>query len=346
MKADGTVQNNTTDELRDLVLDWKAGQKVPILLQHFSYTAPEQNQLLLIVKPEITRLHNPSDRWAVIAVIAESLRMHQIRITGTIALPGWHLASSDCMIRHYGLFATADHLDLDTRNRLITSFLGGGARGNHLFLTGKEVCARYQVNIEWLTNLWRRKPPMKIKPGLYAQTHEIDGDTVVLLNGFFPGLIASFHDQASWILAMALASELPWGLLRERVLGAADPHEAAPGSMRRQISDKLVSLGYSPPTVNTNGVHLSAGPFEALFELHNLLSPTGSEANFCLQETAVARRMTSMKYAEPDIDHVLANPAVSWNGSEARLFALTENTDTGSAVHFYRVANKRALYQN
>jgi len=66
--------------------------------------------------------------------------------------------------------------------------------------------------------------------------------------------------------------KLSWKDFRGQVLGATDPVDSAPQSMRGLVLARWEVLGLpAQPNVGDNGVHGSASPFEALVERNNWL---------------------------------------------------------------------------
>src|SRR5262249_32018905 len=161
--------------------------------------------------------------------------------------------------------------------------------------------------------------PIKLRSGLYAQLHRIEGHNVALINGFIPGQIARYYTDGAFIVVMLLASELPWLILRDRMAGDTFPARASPGSIRRMLYDDAATLGIPPPTVDTNCIHLSAGPFEALFEIQNMLAPLGDATYFKETQTTMGRLMSRFGVAS-HIHAVLQNPEVKCPGGIERLF--------------------------
>jgi hypothetical protein len=91
--------------------------------------------------------------------------------------------------------------------------------------------------------------------------------------------------------------------------------------------------GLKEVTVANNMVHLSAGPFEAMFEVYNFLHAIPG-LNFNLMRINMARLMHAKGVT--DIDTCLKNPVATINGEEVDLFTLTEDKNSTEAIEAYR----------
>ena len=83
-------------------------------------------------------------------------------------------------------------------------------------------------------------------------------------------------------------------------------------------------------SVAFNALHLSAGPFEAAFELDNFLSRVGG-FGFSLHQTRIASILRESG-SENEIEPALRNPTVRCGGKVMDLFAATELMNTPDAV--------------
>jgi hypothetical protein len=81
-------------------------------------------------------------------------------------------------------------------------------------------------------------------------------------------------------------------------------------------------------------VHLSAGPFEAMFEAHNFLHAIPG-LNFDLAHTAMGRLMQAKGLTPADVEQCLKNPVATVDGEEVDLFTLTEDKNAREAIALY-----------
>ena len=176
--------------------------------------------------------------------------------------------------------------------KLGTVKLGGG------FYVGKVLLPLIHVVENVGTTDGREEAVREIKNGNHHEQTDpfrgTDSRVRYVVNGFYlrmrepfvaPSAVVHYF-VAQWPCPPALASAksipsstspLSWLAFREDVLGATDPAVAKIGSLRRSLHDDWKHLGLcAQPGLNTNGIHASAGPFEALVEKMNWVGTVGS----------------------------------------------------------------------
>jgi len=66
-----------------------------------------------------------------------------------------------------------------------------------------------------------------------------------------------------WFLVAFPEAALSWAVFRDATIGATNPEDAAPGSLRRRVMDEWEALGLAGrPSTADNSIHASAGPIE------------------------------------------------------------------------------------
>lgn len=156
-----------------------------------------------------------------------------------------------------------------------------------------------------------------------------------VVDGFYPAMREKFLKEESSIMLYVVGFDphvLNWAKFRGEVIGATNPADAAPTSLRAKIKARWEQLDLANEPDNTdNGVHASAGPLEALKERITWLNfplahdPTG---NF-LVELAV---WDEQKHHV--LDMLLENPLLEVAGSKGKAFDLTEDKDTSDLYIF------------
>jgi hypothetical protein len=208
-----------------------------------------------------------------------------------------------------------------------------GASTDAPVMGGHEILERFRdLSPITLDRLWASKRSIKIRSGLYAQQFEVGGSTVVIVNGFHPEQLAHFTRADRAIALLVLHSDLPWRFLRSRVLGDTFPENALPNTIRRHYYDNASEYGLPPVSIANNCVHMSAGPFEALFELRNFFGRVPGQENAAYNSN-LGKRLRS---AGLNITSVTQNPSTELNGKQVTLFDATEEVDTTGAVAVYR----------
>lgn len=177
---------------------------------------------------------------------------------------------------------------------------------------------------------WLSAPQARLAPGLYvAKFKEPEG---FVLNGFYPALRQRFVTAGAKVICFDVAfqaSELSWERFRRDIIGDNRPEEANPGSLRRCLLERYADLGCTPPNVNQNGVHASAGPVEALRERWVWLGedPAESPLGQSLLRNGLSRN---------GLDHWMDNTTVTLAGTTGPVFEITENMDSSEVLQSLR----------
>lgn len=154
-------------------------------------------------------------------------------------------------------------------------------------------------------------------------------DDVFVVNGFYTRMRSKYTTAGTSIFYYEVewnAAHLSWASFRGEVIGATNPKEAKPGSIRHDIFLKWSSLGLAAePDTGDNGVHASASPFEGLVEKGNWLGVK-------VHEDALGKALLAAGIGPATIDAWKSDPAVDFGGSKRSLFDLFEDLDAGDVV--------------
>jgi hypothetical protein len=326
-------------KLADDVVDAVFSSEPESVVRKFDLSSERQNQLIFFFKPEVFMFTKKTMPLAIIKLALRAFEGYAAQVSGAIVLSGNALAGKKVMDNHYGYInrmskSAAKELSVEDRAEIFRRL---GVDPSVKILGGHEFLEKYNFHDAYtLERIWESKKHEKLHSGLYYQLQVVDGEKIILLNGFHPSQIAHFTKPDRRIAVLLLDSDAPWRVLRRRMLGDTFPEAAVPGSIRRVLHDRAHDFGFHDVVVSNNCVHLSAGPFEALFEISNFLSQTTAVA-FNIKATRVARYMFSCDLGLNHIDYVLTNPRTILNEEETSLFEATEELDTMSSVRLYQL---------
>ncbi len=294
-----------------------------------------QNQLLFFLKPEVF-LGSVEHSLAIVQLALSRFEEFGMQLGGVALVSGAHLSGARCMDRHYGYInqlsrSASGILDAgdEATLRNVLEFSEGPILGGHEFLA-----ANPEFDAEQLDELWATKESLKLRSGFYYQKYDFPDGEVMLVNGFHPAQLNHFTAADRRIALAVVHSDLPWSVLRSRLIGDTFPERALMGSIRRELRERAKELGLGEVTIANNGVHLSAGAFEALFELVNFLGEAST--GFSVDECRVARLMSDVGLSDAETRRALTNPTALVGGGEVSLFDATEECDTASSVELYR----------
>jgi hypothetical protein len=296
-----------------------------------------QNELLFFFKPECFLDTARSQQAEIVHTALNLFIRFGVESSGCIVVTGTELRERQIMDRHYGFInrvsrnastvLSADELSFLRRDANVgaqTPILGG-----HEFLSQNPTFDEASLD-----KLWASKKSQKLRSGLYYESYTVDGKPVILVNGFHPAQLVHFTRDDRRIVLLVLRSDLPWKVLRSLMLGDTFPERAAVGSFRRLLYESPTRFGLSSVSIANNASHLSAGPFEALFELWNFFEKS-SESCFELEKTRMWQLVKSAGVDAPAIRRSLVNPTSFIGAMEKTLFDATEDVDAMSAAHLY-----------
>jgi len=309
-----------------------------VLIAPFHFDQARRNELLFFFKPECFIGKTQSDFTAISRMVLKKFTERQVDVSGALLLNGTRLDELSIMDRHYGFINTysrqASALMTDKEVDFIQSSLKIDLK-DYSVLGGHEFLARFKhYNHDTLNDLWLSKKSVKLRSGFYIQSYEVDGSKVVLVNGFHPSQLAHFTDPTHKIVVLLLKGDTAWKALKNDLAGDTYPERSNPDSIRGELFKNQALYHAENIAISNNYIHLSAGPFEALFESSNFLSRL-SAVQFDIRQTNLASRMLARGLDPADIEKALTNPTGVLDGKPVDLFSITENLDTTAAVERY-----------
>ncbi len=294
-----------------------------------------QNQALLLLKPE-TFLAGERAGRSVVAVVQGALDRYGIEVAGLVVLEGSVLERQGTIDRHYQAASVLSRgasrlVGPEDRARVEALCQASGP-----VLGGHEFLARHpEVSPEDLDGAWFAAGPRKVRSGFYAVPFQDGGLPCLLVNGFYPAQARHFTAPGRTVVAAVLHTDLPWRVLRRDVLGDTYPDRALPGSIRRTLLERKAELGLARVDITANFVHLSAGPFEAAWEIVNFLGGL-SEGPARLEDTRLMALWQGLGGDPAMLEDRVRTGIWHPGGAAQDLFGPTEDLDALSACHLLR----------
>jgi hypothetical protein len=295
----------------------------------------KRNNFLFFIKPEITLKSDTIKLDDVLDLIFDRITVFGFNIHNIRVLSANYLDKFNLIEQHYGVIAqmassARKFMTEEAKQRFSDIF--EVPVDEALVLGGKEFLERYTFfDYHSLDCLWQNSENFKLASGTYAEKLHIDLETVYLINGFNPKQLRHFTEKGRCIITMNISGDLSWSDARNDFVGATNPVKANSGSLRRILLDKKDIFGIPEVSQSYNGVHLSAGPVEALIELHRFDSdfskPDGVK-NFIEFPFGLELAEAFNEIPESVID----NSTIMQNGKRITIFDLTENLDSGEAI--------------
>lgn len=300
---------------------------------------PWRNELLLFAKPEIFLVEQTEQVEKTLDLIIQKLAEFDAHIDGVAVVGGKVLDEKEIMSRHYGLInrlsRSASQMLDESEQKKVTDALGVAA-GEHAILGGHEYLAQYpdETGAD-LDRLWFEDKSTKIRSGFYVRATQKGDRKIILVNAFHPEQLAHFTRQSHRIVLFLIHSNTDWAILRDKMIGGTFPEKADQHSIRGMLYANPQQFGFETVSIANNGVHLSAGPFEAMFEIANFF---GNILGLDLekQPPLLLRRMLAQGIALPQALKALDNPIALHDPKPIDLFTATEDLDTEKAIDFWQ----------
>jgi hypothetical protein len=317
----------------DLIRKTKSATSAHIIQPVKIGQTDKRNELVFFIKPELFEVNHQSKILNSLKLIQEKFAAYQVEVDGTVILPGNVLAEHQIMNRHYGF--------INQLSRKASQMVTGEIRaqmfetlhieddGTYKILGGHEFLQTYQIDIDALSNIWFSQGAKKLRSGFYVVADTYQDDPFILVNGFHPSQLAHYTREDHRILLMLIHTDTDWYDLKFDLVGDTFPENAKPDSIRGQLFAHPELYGQDDVGINSNGVHLSAGPFEAAFEVVNFFGDILSLDPEKNPPLVVQRAI------DTGVDHTVAlsfldNPVID----ESDLFSNTENLNTQEAIQF------------
>ena len=302
-----------------------------------------QNELLLFIKPEIFAVESQEGTERAIDLVFEKLDAFDAHASGITIINGRVLDELEIMNRHYGFInqlsrSASKMLDADDRER-IAAVLGIASIDQYTLLGGHEYLAKYpDESYADLDRLWFSKKSCKLRSGFYVQAYHKNGQNIILVNGFHPLQLEHFTNPAHRIVLVLVRSDTDWKVLRDQMVGATYPEKAAPQSIRGTLYATPERFGLDSVSIANNGVHLSAGPFEASFEIVNFGRALDLDPR--AQKPLIVQRLleagNSIEEALSTLDNPMLKQPVTAGSKTIDLFTATEDVNTAQAVALWQ----------
>ncbi len=337
---------------KNSTLSQKIAEAVPSC-DHFEIIQPVhvgqiawRNELLLFVKPEIFLVEETELVQNALDLVFTKLAAFNAHINGVMIVGGKVLDEKEIMSRHYGfinrLSRSASQIIEEKDLSKIAEALDLSDPEQYPIFGGHEYLEAYpEEDCFELDDLWFTKKSVKIRSGFYVQRYQKGDDAFILVNGFHPAQLAHYTSPSHRIVLILVHSDTDWAVLRDQMVGATFPEKAVPESIRGTLYAQPGRFGLESVSIANNGVHLSAGPFEAMFEIVNFFGKVLG-LDIKQQKPLILQKMIeegiNMQMALRSLDNPIITP------KPMDLFSATEDMDTEEAVALYKAFVTYAVY--
>jgi hypothetical protein len=294
-----------------------------------------ENEFLFFIKPEITKPSESINLEKVLDLITLKINQFSLSIENVKILSARYLEDYDIIAKHYGVINTISSNAIKNLSEAAKeSFFQVYKKSVNdvKILGGAEFLNQYKHFNEYsLDYLWKNCPNVKLASGTYCEEIKVDNEIIYLMNGFHPRQLKHFTEEGKCIVIMTLAGDISWDKARNNFIGATNPSNAMEGSLRREFLDRRDELGLSEVSQGANGVHLSAGPVEALIELIRYNSNFKEKKELkSLSDYRFGRKLLEL-FSNNEVEKIISNSFVNYNNKTTSIFDITEEKNTSEA---------------
>jgi len=298
-----------------------------------------RNEFLLFVKPEIFMVEKAEPIKKTLELVFAKLNEFNVETNGMMIVGGKVLDQLEIMSSHYGFInrlsrSASKMLDRDDRTKMAEAL--GISLDGHEILGGHEYLIKYpNENALDLDQLWFSRKSIKLRSGFYFQAYKKGNENIILVNGFHPAQLSHFTEPSHRILLIMAHSNTDWVTLRDRMIGNTFPERAERESIRGTLYAQPRAFGLESVSIANNGIHMSAGPYEGMFEIANFFGKI-LKLNLEQEPPLLLQRMFEAGMERSQALSALANPMIPSDSKPIDLFTATESMDTGKAIAFWK----------
>jgi len=298
--------------------------------------SPDRHQFLLMLKPELV-LPPVGDGRRPLTRVLDVLAVQGVGIGAVRVLSGSFVARHAVVESHYPALNRIARTGLAGMSpaaiaRLDDTYSGFRAAGGRVvgaFELLSEIAEMTPFALELLT---RNTAVAKLGTGTYAIQASVDGEDLVILNPFHPQQVAHFTASGVAVALLECRSDLALPTIRRDLIGATDPMDADPNSIKGILRRERESLGLGRVSTRRNGVHMSPGAVEGMATIVRYFSADDSPIR--LEETAFGRRLVEAGLSTDTVAWAGSDPYIETEDHAGSLFELTEDMDWTDAVRF------------
>jgi len=307
-----------------------------VLVSSFEFNTNKENEFLIFFKPEVFFSWDENLIWESIKMVLAKLEENEIEVGWAILFKWDRLDELGIMDRHYWFInkvskniskiATQEEKEKMYQLLEITDPEEYTIYGWHEFLASHK-----EFSEESLDELWLTKKSAKVRSGFYIQKYDVNWEKVILVNAFHPVQLKHYTDTTHKTLVLLCRSNQAWNVLKDNVAWDTFPERSVRESVRWEFFANKDKYWINEVSISFNCIHMSAWPFEALFEINNFLKDC-STVDFDLTTTNLSQKILSTWLSKDSIINSLTNPKNTEGGS---LFDVTENMSTNNAVNLF-----------
>jgi hypothetical protein len=307
----------------------------------------EGNEYCLFVKPELTDDPKRFERAAT--MMLERVEHFGQEIVAAAAMDAQYLERHRVIEEHYGVINLISRFGIealsDTAKAALKERCGAELERGMIVLGAHQFLQQYPFfSAKALALFFDNLGSVKLGGGAHSAKANINGQLVLILNGFHPDQLERYIAAGSAIVSFVVRSSASWKSLRNDFTGSTHPHSAADSSIRGILFARQAYFELKEVTAGSNGVHVSAGPIEAMVEICRYMSNLDQKDRRDPRDTTFGQRLVEAGLGPDDIHRLGANPVVEMENKRVSVFDLTEEVDAEAAIQLVRSINAKLTH--
>ena len=307
--------------------------------QYSSANARHSHHFLTFLKPEVTSFSAGVNVKKLLELVLDHYAQWEVQIGGIRILSGSFLSQNHTISDNYetlhkiswhGLKFCSEKVTYnltETFKGLLTpevQILGG-----HQFLEENP-----EITSHYLRSITDALGTKKMGSGVYAVYTKMREEKLLFLNAFYPYQLENLTRPGSAIIAIECFSHHPWSSLRRDFIGTINPQHASANSFRKKLFEEKESLNINTVDISVNGIHISPGPVEAMFQLTHFFNDK-PDTSFTSNRTVFGNSLKS-HLTDVQLCKLKENPHIKFAGNDLKspLFECTEDMNSDEALKF------------
>lgn len=301
----------------------------------------KRHQFMVFLKPETTSIVDGANVSEALDLFYRTAADNAVEIGG-ISLVSGQYARQHGVISY--IYATLDQVSregVSAMSEPLRAKLSGALAPSHepslRILGGHQFLDTYaQYTPLTLQSLVDELGTIKIGAGIYAT--RLPDEAIVLLNGFYPQQLEWLTRLGHALLGFECQSDSPWREIRSNFVGSIVPASAEPSSFRRRLYEQRARLGIPRIDVAQNGIHVSPGTIEAIFQLREFFAPA-EDLKLPYASTVFGLRLSEMGFSGDKLEALHHNPLARYRNELTPILDLTEDLDATNVLQVLREAS-------
>jgi hypothetical protein len=266
-------------------------------------------------------------------LILNALQRYDQTVVAACAIGGEYLDRHQIMRDHYGVIDRISRegeeaLSPVARERLRQEF----ALDDYQLLGAHQFLSRYPYfTASAVAVMYDNLQNHKLAGGTHCVEVTIRGRKTLLFNGFHPEQLDRYIVPGSSIFAIVCRTSAKWSSLRQDLTGATNPARAKEGSIRALLLRNAATIGLPEVSSGKNGVHVSAGPVEAMVEIRRFCSDLDRGQAVHLRDTTFGS-VLARDDQQGRLEFYASNPSTVAAAGVQPLFDVTEEMDAWTAL--------------